>query len=269
MANVPDFAKSYFRFYIDFEGREAISLSHKPPTRTNRVRVMLESTCELSHRPSGRTTTYALSASCKTERVGAGKNVLWLMPNADAAFVYASDGQAGVLKSWHKNGAAVLRYPEERGRQLERQFFRAEDNYDDSALELRTLDALPLTDIESVKDAIRGPCPIVSRIEYEDGDFGVRIDQPVKTINIAERDALYQTDTGPIIVPDLSPERLERSQMEIEVFDLAYSAWHARDWAEFVLRLPMEIAPGITANHYSATRHIEPTRNMLFAVRDD
>ncbi len=266
MTMIPDFSKSYFRFYIDFEGRQAISLSHKPPTRTNRTRITLESICEIVHRPTKRSTTYALSAACKTEQVGAGKNALWLMPNADVIFVISNDGQAGIIKSWHKNNPGVMRFPESLGPQPERMFFRTDDNFDAAALEVAEVEAAPLTDFDSVTRAILGSRPIISRIAYADGEFDVRIDQPVKTINIAERDELMQTDTGPIIVPDLSPERVKSAKLEIEVFDLAYSAWHRPDWAEFIINAPMAIGRGVSANHYSRPRHVEPTRNTLFVV---
>ncbi len=263
---LPDFQHSFFRFFIDFEKGRALSLSHKPPTRTNRVRVSLEAVCELRHRPTGRVTTYALSAACKAEQVGAPKNSLWLLPNADVIFLVSSDGRVGTLKSWHKTDPGVSRVPASLGMQPERQFFRAGENFDHVELDLRMVDATPIEDFPSVSKAIMGTDPIVSRIEYADGDFDVRIDQPVKTLNLAERDGLWQTDTGPILLPDLSPERLHQSTMEIEVFDLAYSAWHAPDWAEFIVRIPVDLGGGVSVNHYNQPRHIEPTRNFLLVT---
>jgi len=251
---------------LDFEQRQAISLSHRPPTRTNRVRVTLESVCRLTHRSSDRTTTYALSAACRTEQVGADRNELWIEPNAECIFLCSDDGQVGIFKSWHKNNPGVMLHPVSLGPQPERQTFRAEENFDEMNLELPMVDATPLADFDRVAESILGTQPIISRIEYTDGEFDVCIDQPVKTINLAQRDRLHQTDTGPIILPDLSPQRLEQARLEIDVFDLAYSAWHAPDWAEFVIQAPLELAEGVSVNHFRRTRHIEPTRNTLLAV---
>ena len=36
--------------------------------------------------------------------------------------------------------------------------------------------------------------------------------------------------------------------------------------AEFIINAPMAIGLGVSANHYSRPRHVEPTRNTLFAV---
>ncbi len=263
---VPDFERSYFRFYLDFENRQVGSVSHKPPTRTNRVRVSLESVCRVRHRSSDRTTIYALSAACRTERVGAGRGELWIKPNAECIFLCSDDGQVGIFKNWHIKNPGVMLYPESLGPQPERQLFRAQENFDETSLDLRTVPAHPLTDFEHVADVIHGARPIVSRIEYADGDFDVRIEQPVKTINLAEKDRLHQTDTGPIILPDLCDSRLKENELEIGVFDLAFSAWNAPDWAEFVIRSPLSISDGVSVNHYDRTRTIERTRNTLLAV---
>ena len=263
---VPAFHRSYFRFYLDFEARQAMSVSHKPPTRTNRIRVSLESICRLTHRPSNRCTTYALSAACRTERVGAGRHQLWIEPNAECAFVCSDDGQVSILKNWHKKDPGVMLYPESLGPQPERQTFRSEDNFDETSLEIMLVDGTELREFSQVSAAILGTQPIMSRIQYSDGDFDVCIDQPVKTINLAQRDELHQTDTGPIILPDLSAERRNAAALEIDVFDLAFSAWHAPDWAEFVIQAPLELTEGVAINHYSRTRHVEPATNALWVI---
>ena len=266
LVQVPEFNRSFFRFYLDFEHRQAGSVSHKPPTRTNRVRVSLESVCSLTHRPSGRTTTYALSAACRTERVGAGRAELWIEPNAECIFLCSDDGQVGIFKNWHNTNPGVMLYPASLGPQPERQLFRAKENFDEASLELATAPARPLSDFDQVGDAVLSTRSLISRIEYADGDFDVCLDQPVKTINLAERDRLHQTDTGPIILPELSAARRARSDLEISVFDLAFSAWHEADWAEFVIQEPYEVAEGVSINHYCRTRLIEPTRNTLLAI---
>ena len=259
----PDFTRRYFRFFLDFENSQAASLSNKPPVRTNRVRVSLESVCNLTHRPSERTTTYALSAPCRTEQVGAGRNELWTQPNAECIFLCSDDGQTGIHKCWHKKDPGVMLYPPSLGPQPERQAFSAGLNFQEANLDLKMMEVSALSGYEQVAEAILGIQPIISRIEYSEGDFDVCIDQPVKTINLAERDQLHQTDTGPIILPDLSAQRLGQADLEIDVFDLAYSAWSAPDWAEFVIRSPLKLTEEISVNHFTETRHISPTRNML------
>jgi hypothetical protein len=267
MTRTLDFSRSYLRFYLDFTTRQAISLSHKPPTQTNRTRIMLEASCRLTHRPTGKSTLYVLSAACKTEQVGAQRDQLWITPNADAIFLASDDGQFAIHKSWHKNNPGVMRFPPTLGPQPERQVFAAKENFDDLRLDLCEVDAESAQDFEQAGDAILGTRPIVSRIEYREGDYDVCLDQPVKTINLCERERLFQTDTGPIPLPELTPGRIAAQEHMIGVFDLAYSAFHARDWAEFVINVPTTVADGVSVNHYSKTRRVEPTRNTLLVLR--
>ena len=261
---VCDFTRSYFRFYIDFSTGKMKTLSHQPPTQTNQVRIMFEATCRLTRTGTDESTLYILSVPCKSEVVGGEKNHLWTFPNADLHFLLSDDEQMTIHKSWHKNDAGVMLVPESLGPQPERQKINWAENFDWLRIDLREVDATALSTYEEVAEAILGPRPLLSRIEYTDGDYDVCIDQPVKSINLAERDRLHQIDTGPILLPDL--QRLESEPMPIGVFDLAYTAWHAPDWAEFVVNVPTPVADGVSVNHYSQPRHIEPTRNTLMAV---
>lgn len=267
MPDTFDFSRSYFRFYIDLENNQAISLSHKPPTRTNRTRINIEATCRLTHQPTGQASLYLLSSSCKAEQVGAAKNELWIQPNADVCFLLSDDGQFAIFKSWSHNNPGVMRVPESLGEQPERQYFMADENFDDLAIDLHPATPTPLDTFDQIKAGILGSNPLVSRITYEDGDYQVQIDQPVKTINLAERDDVFQTDTGPIILPDLSARRVsEAGEMMIKTFDLAFSAFHQSDWAEFVINAPIDVKPGVSVNHYSEFKHVEPTRNQILML---
>ncbi len=261
-----DFTGSYLRFYIDFENRKPISISSPSPVRTNRVRVVLEAVCRLTHRPSQVTTTYALSAACKTENVGGAVGDLWMQPNADCIFLWSDDGEFAVYKSWCRNNMGVMLEPPSLGPQPERQTFRTDENFDGCQVELSEVAATRLDDFDSVAAAVLGDRSLVSRIEYVDGEYDVCIEQPVKTINLAERDKLFQTDTGPILVPDLRPERLDAESHFVGVFDLAYSAFHASDWAEVVLQKPTSVSNEVYVNHFSDTRLIRPTRNSLLEL---
>lgn len=262
-----NFAQSYLRFYLDFETRQPISISHPSPVRTNRTRISLEAMCRITHRPTQTTTTYVLSASCKTEHVGGQMGGLWMQPNADCIFLCGDDGQFAVYKSWSRNDPGIMLEPPTLGVQPERQSFRIEENFDECRFELCEVAAAALSTYDAVATAILGDRPLVARIDYADGDYDVRIEQPVKTINLAERDQLFQIDTGPILVPDLRAERIAAERHFIGVFDLAYSAFHQDDWAEVVLRKPTPVADNVMVNHYSETRLLRPTRNLLLELQ--
>lgn len=191
---------------------------------------------------------------------------LWMQPNADCIFLCGDDGEFAVYKSWYRNEPGVMLEPPTLGVQPERQTFRCEENFDECRFELSEFPATLLDTQDAVAAAVRGDRPLVSRIKYADGEYDVCIEQPVKTINLAERDQLFQTDTGPIIVPDLRAERIQAERHFIGVFDLAYSAFHKGDWAEIVLRKPTPVTDHVTTNHYSETRLLRPTRNSLLKL---
>ena len=77
---------------------------------------------------------------------------------------------------------------------------------------------------------------------------------------------IYQTDTGPIVLPDLSPERLARTNRCIEMFDLAFSAFNCSEWAEFVICVPTPVAEQISVDHYSKFRRIDNAENVIIQI---
>ena len=261
-----DFRHSYLRFYLDFENRQPISISRPSPVRSNRVRVVLEAACSITHLASSKTTTYVLSAACKTENVGGVVGDLWMQPNADCIFLCGDDGEFAVYKSWCRNDMGVMLEPPTLGPQPERQTFRADENFDECSFKLRQGLATKLNNFDEVASAVLADRSLVARIEYEDTGYEIAIEQPVKTINLAERDELFQIDTGPIIVPDLRADRLDVESHFIGAFDLAYSAFHAPDWTEVVIRTPTSLSDDLSVNHYSQPRLLRPTRNSLLEL---
>ncbi len=260
-----DFSRSFIRFRVDLAAQPAITLSHKPPTTVNNVRIGIECRCELVHRPTGTRRIYALGTSCKTERVGAAR-YLWLEPNADFCLVLSAEDFL-IIKNWQKCNMGVMRFPPSLGVQPERQIGNPREAWVESSITFREVPAARTLDsVEAIMAAIRTDQPIVSHTEYDDGDYRVVIDHPVKTVNFSEREGVFQTDTGPILLPDLSPARLAAEPALIGCLDLAYSAFNARDWAEFIVQAPTPVSEGIEVNHYSRPRRIANTRNVLLAL---
>lgn len=265
--NTFDFSRSYLRFRIDRLVQPAITVTHVMPTTVNNVRINVECRCELLDRRTGRAQQYVLGASCKTERVGVDRDV-WLQPNADFCLI-ASEEEFLVIKSWAKNGMVLVRHPEADGTPLERQSGNSRDAWAELSLQMRPARGEALLEVDAVIDAIRNDRPLVSHTEFDDGPWHVTIDHPVKTINYSERERIYQTDTGPILFPDLSPERLAGCERLVQCFDLAYSAFNSKDWAEFIVNVPTPAGEGISVNHYSRPRRIAPVRNRLIEVLEE
>ncbi len=259
-----DFSRSYFRFHVDLQSQPAITLSHVPPTTENTVRINLECRCTLVHRPSRTTTTYALGASCKTERVG-GPGDLWLFPNADFCPV-VSDSEFLIIKRWQKTGMGVLRNPPSLGLQPERQIGLTKDAWADCSVDWQEVAGRELQGIDEIIAGIRGARPLVSRTSYSQGEYDVVIEHPVKTINFSQRENVFQTDTGPVLLPDLSPQRLQNEERLIGCFDLAYSAFNAPEWAEFIVNVPTVLTDEISVHHYSQARRIENCDNSIIEI---
>jgi hypothetical protein len=257
-----DFQRSFLTFRVDLKAQPAITLSHQPPTTENNARIQLECVCRLRHQQSGETKTYVLGASCKTERVG-GPGDLWLVPNADFCPI-VSDEEFLILKSWERRDMKIPRVPASLGFQSERQSGDVKAAWARLSIAIKETQGQVLEGIDEIIAATFENVPLISRTEYSDGGYDIRIEHPVKTFNVSEREGVFQTDTGPIVLPDFSQER--QVERLVERFDLAYSAFNCADWAEFVINAPTPLHDAISVNHYSRTRRIENTINTIIAL---
>lgn len=261
-----DFSRSYFRFRVDLATQPMVTLSHQPPTTVNNVRINLDCRIALTDRRAGETHVFGLGASCKTERVGAERD-LWLLPNADFKPVVGAEDFL-IIKSWQKKNMGVMRHPASLGPQPERQIGLIREAWVDASVTFREVPGRVLDDVNAIIEGIRSQCSLVCRSAYSTPDYDVVIDHPVKTINYSEREGVYQTDTGPVLLPDLSPERLAREEKLIGCLDLAYSALNASSWAEFLVNVPTQLTPEVSVNHYAQPRRIEGMLNQIIQVLD-
>jgi hypothetical protein len=260
--DICDFSRSFLMFTIDLKTRQPITLSNPSPTTLNNARIALECICEIFDRKTGKKNIYVLGASCKTELVGVERDV-WTQPNADFCLI-ASREEFMILKSWQRNNMGVKRCPESLGVQPERQVGAISDAWTGFKIDTKEVMGKKLTSTDQIIEATFANHPLVARLEYEEEPWAVRIDCPVKTINVSERDNIYQTDTGPIILPDFS--RYKTASRLAAVFDLAYMAFNVSHWAEFIVNISTPVAEGLSVNHYSKVRRIEKMRNSIIAL---
>ncbi len=94
--------------------------------------------------------------------------------------------------------------------------------------------------------------------------YDVEIEYPAKTINANERDIVYQTDTGPILWPDLDREPADL----LEGLELAFTAANAPDWAQIIVRRRTEIADGVEVYHYADSIRVEDIANEFYRLPD-
>lgn len=258
LMTVPDFAASFLTFRIDWSLKSSLTASHKPPFTLNNARIQIESSCKISDRLSGATQTFVLGASCKTEHVGVDRD-LWTAPNADFCIILSTESFL-ILKSWERNNLGVIRYPASLGLQPERQSGRVSDTYERVSIHWRRLPARRLDSAEAIIGAMLAGERLVGRCAFNLGGlYDIEMDFPIKTMNANEREWIYQTDTGPVLFPDLSAD----CDSWIDSFHLAYVAFNRADWAEFILQAPTALSEGISVNHYSRTAGMN-TRNTIF-----
>jgi hypothetical protein len=256
-----DFSRSYFRFRVDLLAQPAITLSHKMPTTENNVRINLECRLQLTNKKTDVVRTYGLGASCKTERVGSDHD-LWLLPNADFKPI-VSDHDFLIIKSWAKKNMGVMRNPASLGPQPERQVGLVKEAWATSSVTFRSVPGRVLKTTADIIAGIKGELPLVSHTEYQSGDWHVAIDHPVKTINYSERENVFQTDTGALLLPDLSPERLAKEESLVGCLDLAYSAFNAPNWVEFIINVPTPLSDTLSVNHYTKPVRIDNVTNHI------
>lgn len=257
---IPNFAHSFLTFRIDWQTQPATTVSHEPPFSLNNARIQIESRCLIRDRDAGTTTEYVLGASCKTERVGVERDI-WTDPNADFCIIL-SEVDFLILKSWDRTNKEVMRYPPSLGPQPERQIGDVAEVYDDATIDLQLVDADELKTTEQIVEATLSNAPLVGRIGFAEHErYEVAIEFPIKTMNANERDMIYQTDTGPLIFPDLSMEH----EHILETIRLAYVAFNQSTWAEFILRVPTPLTEDISVNHYSRPIRLD-TQNTLFRI---
>jgi hypothetical protein len=256
---IVNFARSFSTFRIDTLKKPPLTVSHKPPFSLNNARIQIDCCCWITDTRSGRAQQFVLGASCKTERVGVDRDI-WTEPNADYVPVY-SDDMFLILKAWQHAGVRVMLYPPSLGAQPERQVGLIEDTYDSLHVDLVYGEGVELATAGDIIAATFANRPLVVRTAIETDHYRAVLEYPIKTINVNERDSIYQTDTGPILLPDLSREPHEL----IAGMELAFIAFNTPDWAEVIIRAPTPIGGGVSVHHYSKPRRLD-THNTIVAL---
>jgi hypothetical protein len=260
MTKVLDFARSTMTFRIDIDKMPPKTLSHRPPYPMNNARVVLDSRCRITELATGRTHTIVQGASCKTERVGADAD-LWLVPNGDFIPIFSDDAFMHI-KTFARAGMGSQLESPGGGEQPDRLRVPIEGTFERVHLDLVELDGEPLDGAEAIVEAVLANERLVGVHRLESDRYRVEIEYPVKTINANERDWVYQTDTGPILFPDLECEPDEL----LTRLELAFTAANNPDWAEFIVRTPTPVAEGVEVYHYSKAIRLDGIVNEFYRI---
>jgi hypothetical protein len=191
--------------------------------------------------------------------VGAERGI-WTEPNADFIPIFSKD-RFITLKAFDRVGRQVMLHPPSLGAQPERHTGTIADAFDRVTTYIHRTEGELLRSSEDIIAAVLSHAPLIARTQFETDRYIANLEYPVKTINACERDNIYQTDTGPVLFPDLSRE----PDSLIEGMDLAFCAFNCPGWAEFLLRVPKSIEDHISVLHYSRSIHLD-TKNHLIRL---
>ena len=256
---VVDFPHSYLMWRVDITEREAETLSHKPPYALNNARIPVDATCDIRDRETGVSERFVLGCNCKTEQVGAERDI-WLQPNADFIPVFSAT-HFSYIKTYDHTGRTVMFYPVSRGPQPHRDRVSRNDAFESSEIALAHCEAEPLATPDAIVNAILGKYTIVCRTTIESERYVATLEYPAKSINANERDMIYQTDTGPVLVPNMNANK----DALMDGLELGFAAFNCPDWIEFLVRVPVKVSADITVMHYAETVRFD-AKNEAFRV---
>ena len=262
---VIDFSRSFLTFRIDSLKKPPETVSHKPPHTLNNARIPIDCRCTITESGSDREYAYVLGVNCKTERVGVDRDI-WTDPNADFVPIMSTD-EFLMIKTFARVGTRVKLFPPSRGAQPDRQRGRVADAFDSLRIDIHYTEGEVLMTNERIVGAVLGNERLVGKTTLKNERYSCTLEYPMKTINANERDGIYQPDTGPVILPDLS---LDPADL-IEGFQLAFIAFNSSDWAEFLVRAPTAVsddtavgpAVGPAVYHYSRTVRCDCSNEII------
>jgi hypothetical protein len=254
-----DFPRSFLTFRIDLLKKPPKTVSHKPPYTLNNARIPLDCCLTISEKDAPFSVEFVLGVNCKTERVGVDRDI-WTEPNADFVPICSRDTFMA-LKAFDVADKGVMLYPPSLGKQPERQIISVEETFDSLRIDIARTPGRVLDTPAEIVEAVLARRILNARTTLENDRYRAVIEYPVKTVNANERDQIYQPDTGPVLLPDLTrlPDDL------IGGLELAFAAFNTPAWVEFIVRTPVEAAAGVRVYHYAKPLRMD-ARNEVILV---
>lgn len=210
----------------------------------------LESRCRVIDPKAGISRDYYQCALCKAERTFAPQD-LFLTPGYDFLPVF-TEGAVVVFR---------------RGPQVNGQYREVSPpKWGGMTPHITEWKCQVVGDDAEAVSAIQQCGLLVGQTEIHDPESGrvAILEYPIKTMNMDAARGTWQVDTGPVLLPDLTAPPEEWSAR----LRLAYVAYNAPDWAEFIVEEPTPVrAEGKEVAqvwHYSQTVRMT-ARNQLLA----
>jgi hypothetical protein len=216
----------------------------------NEVRFWVESRTRIIDEAAGQHEDYVQMGSCKSENTFAKKNLLHV-DNYDFLPVFGPVWSIIYRRKAHLHEGY-------KSCVLSQEMWNGQQYY---LVEGQEVEELATN--EAIRQAAYDNAPIVSQTEIWNDETGLRaiIECPVKTMNTHRAKDVYQVDTGPVALPDLS----QRHERHVDGINLAFVVFNAPHFADFVLELPTRVGSE-EIYHYSKLLTLE-AENRVYAVR--
>jgi hypothetical protein len=218
------------------------------------VRFCIKSRTRVIDNSTGGHHDFYLCAACKSENTFAAKD-LFMEDNYDFTPVFGPED--GVI--FRRKAYLNSRY---------RQISKAAGMWNGQTYTIRKPRSTRLLDTNTtIRKATHEGLPLVAQTEIvgTKPDLRAIIEFPIKTMNIQDEKDQYQVDTGPVLFPDLS----RRYGSFVESLSLAYVAFNAPHFADFVIEdvTPiMQDGREVTqVHHYSRILSL-PAQNRLYSL---
>lgn len=192
----------------------------------NRVRFWIESRTVLYDDTAGTQTTFYQCGSCKSEDTFAKENLL-LADNYDFMPIYGGED----LLILRRHADARDRY---------RDLRKVKEVWGEPVMRLhygKTVDELKT--FEDIRDVTATDTLLAAHTEITNEETGLRclIEYPIKTMNISNDRGLWQVDTGPVALPDLT----RRFEPPVDSVRLAFAVFNAPHFCDFVIEQPTPV----------------------------
>ena len=215
----------------------------------NEVRMWVESRTRITDENSGASEDYIQTGSCKSEEIFVDQE-LFKQPNYDFMAIYGP--QDSIL--FRRLAHAHEHY---KSRVLSSDLFGGQ--------KYRLVEGRNVVELETggaICAATYDCAPVVAQTEVWNDETGLRaiVEYPVKSMNTNRELQAYQVDTGPVAFPDLNGQHRRHA----ERISLAFVAFNAPHFAEFVLEVPTDVGSE-EIHHYSHVLRL-PANNRLFSV---
>ncbi len=222
----------------------------------NAVRLWIESRTTITDLANDKSQVFYQCGSCKSENTFAEKD-LFKTDNYDFLPILGDQEWLIFRRTAHVSPSYRLVQPE----------IIQPTIWGEPDLKLRYASQVSeLKSFPEIRDATAQGKPIVAQTELHHEENGLKavIEYPVKTMNIGLEKSMYQIDTGPVAYPDLS-KKFERP---IECLSLAFVAFNAPDFADFLIEQPTpedSNEKGLPQTYHYSQPFSLKSKNRLFA----